>query len=110
MRMFLLAAAILCLPVSGCLAAKVVTVPVSLAGDAIEATGKGVLHVGGAAVRVTGDALDGPDEQVRLSLTYRQGTRTRTETRLIKAKHLERELDKAGRKGRLVDVLVEPAG
>lgn len=108
MRSLILAALALTLPLSGCLASKIVTVPVSLAGDALEATGKGVMYVGGATVRVTGDALDGPDEMVRLQMTYQKGGQRRTETREVKAKHVEREIKKMNKKGKVVDVSVEP--
>lgn len=108
MRSFILAALALTLPVSGCLASKIVTVPVSLAGDALEATAKGVVYVGGTAVRVTGDALDGPDEMVRLDVTYKKGKGTRTETREVKAKYVEREIKKMSKKGKVVDVEVSP--
>lgn len=69
MRMLILAAIALILPLSGCLASKIVTVPVALAGDALE----GAVNMGGYAVRVTGDALDGPDDMVRLEVTYKRG-------------------------------------
>jgi hypothetical protein len=85
-----------------------VTVPVGLAGDALEATAKGVVYVGGTAVRVTGDALDGPDEMVRLDVTYKKGKSTRTETREVKAKYVEREIKKMSKKGKVVDVEVSP--
>lgn len=109
MRLILIAACALILPVTGCMASKIVTVPVGLAGDALEATGKGVLYVGGTAVRVTGDALDGPDEMVRLEVTYKKGRGTRTETKTVKAKHIEREIEKMSKKGKVVDVEVSPA-
>lgn len=109
MRSMILAALALgALPLSGCLATKIVTVPVSLAGDALEATGKGVVMVGGTAVRVTGDALDGPDEMVRLTVTYKKGKGERTETREVKAKNVEREIKKMSKKGKVLDVEVEP--
>ncbi|KCZ97066.1 hypothetical protein HPO_16860 [Hyphomonas polymorpha PS728] len=108
MRLFILAALALTLPMTGCVATKIVTVPVSLAGDALEATAKGVVYVGGTAVRVTGDALDGPDEMVRLEVTYKKGKSTRTETREVKAKHVEREIKKMSKKGKVVDVEVSP--
>ncbi|MFN4225642.1 MAG: hypothetical protein ACK4HR_04935 [Hyphomonas sp.] len=108
MRRLILAALVCVLPLGGCLASKIVTVPAGLAGDALEATGKGALYVGGQAVRVTGDALDGPDERVRLEVTYRKGRTTRTETREIKAKHLEREISKISGKGQVIDVEVSP--
>ena len=104
MRSLILAALALSLPLSGCIATKIVTVPVSLAGDALEATSKGVIYVGGTAVGVTGDALDGPDEMVRLEMTYKKGKGTRTQTRQVKAKHVEREIEKMRRKGKVVDV------
>ena len=44
------------------------------------------------AVRVTGDALDGPDETVRLKVTYKKGKGTRTKERTVKAKYVEREI------------------
>lgn len=110
MRMLILAATALMLPLSGCLASKIVTVPVSLAGDALEATAKGVVHMGGYAVRVTGDALDGPDEMVRLEVTYKKGKGTRTETREVKAKYVEREIKEMSKKGKILDVEVSPLG
>ena len=91
---------------SGCVASKVVTVPVGLAVDAVGVAGKGVVWVGGTAVRVTGDALDGPDEMIRLDVTYKSGKHTR---KTIKKKYLERELKKLGKKGKIVDVEVSPA-
>lgn len=108
MLRFILVALALTLPMTGCVATKIVTVPVSLAGDALEATAKGVVYVGGTAVRVTGDALDGPDEMVRLEVTYKKGKGTRTETREVKAKHVEREIKKISKKGKVVDVEVSP--
>lgn len=108
MLRFILVALALTLPMTGCVATKIVTVPVSLAGDALEATAKGVVYVGGTAVRVTGDALDGPDEMVRLEVTYKKGKGTRTETREVKAKHVEREIKKMSKKGKVVDVEVSP--
>jgi len=108
MRSLILAALALTLPLTGCVATKIVTVPVSLAGDALEATAKGVVYVGGTAVRVTGDALDGPDEMVRLEVTYKKGKGTRTETREVKAKYVEREIKKMSKKGKVVDVEVSP--
>lgn len=110
MRIAAAALIALTLPLGGCLASKIVTVPVGLAGDALEATGKGVMYVGGTAVRVTGDALDGPDEMVRLEVTYKKGKKTRTETKTVKAKHVEREIEKMSKKGKVVDVEVSPAG
>lgn len=108
MRLLILAALALTLPLTGCVATKIVTVPVGLAGDALEATAKGVVYVGGTAVRVTGDALDGPDEMVRLDVTYKKGKSTRTETREVKAKYVEREIKKMSKKGKVVDVEVSP--
>ena len=90
----------------GCMAAKVVTVPVGLAADAVGAAGKGVVYVGGSAVRVTGDALDGPDEHVRLDATLSSGKHVR---KTVKKKNLERELKQIGKKGRIVDVEVSSA-
>lgn len=109
MRPFIIAAAALMLPLGGCLATKIVTVPAGLAVDAVQATGKGVMYVGGTAVRVTGDALDGPDEMVRLEVTYKKGKKTRTETKTVKAKYVEREIEKMSKKGKVVDVEVSPA-
>jgi hypothetical protein len=109
MRSILPALAALTLPLGGCMATKIVTVPVSVAGNALEATGKGVMYVGGTAVRVTGDALDGPDEMGRLEVTYKKGKKTRTETKTVKAKYVEREIEKMSKKGKVVDVDVSPA-
>ena len=90
-----------------CAATKVVTVPVGLAVDAVGVAGKGAVWVGGTAVRVTGDALDGPDEMIRLDVTYKNG---KHKQKTIKKKNLERELKKLGKKGKIVDVEVSPAG
>ncbi len=109
MRSILLALAALTLPLGGCMATKIVAVPVSVAGNALEATGRGVMYVGGTAVRVTGDALDGPDEMVRLEVTYKKGKKTRTEAKTVKAKYVEREIEKMSKKGKVVDVEVSPA-
>ncbi|MFN7178542.1 hypothetical protein [Hyphomonas sp.] len=106
MRMLILAALALTLPLGGCLASKIVTVPVGLAGAALE----GAVNMGGYAVRVTGDALDGPDEMVRLDITYKKGKGTRTETREVKAKYVEREIRKMSKKGKILDVEVSPIG
>ena len=104
LRPALLAGALITLP--ACMASKIVTVPVSVAGDVVEGTAKGAYAVGSGAVRVTGDALDGPDEHVRIDVTYRNGKHTR---KTIKKKYLERELKKLGKKGRIVDVDVSAA-
>jgi len=96
------------LPLSGCVATRIVTAPISLAGDALEATGKGVVMVGGTAVRVTGDALDGPDEMVRLTVTYKKGRGERSEERIVKAKHVEREIKKMSKEGKVIDIEVSP--
>jgi len=108
MRTAALSLAVFLLPLGGCLAAKIVTVPVGLAVDAVEATGKGVVYVGGTAVRVTGDALDGPDEMVRLTVTYKKGKGTRTKERVVKAKYVEREIKDMSKDGKVLDVTVEP--
>ena len=103
-RAIVLAPLLLATP--GCLAAKVVTVPVSIAGDVVEGAANATMFVGGTAVRVTGDALDGPDEMVDLKVTMKSG---KTVKKTIKAKNLERELKKIGKKGKIVDVEVSPA-
>jgi hypothetical protein len=108
MRPFILAATALTLPLTGCLATKIVTVPIGLAGDVLEGAGKGVLYVGGTAVLVTGDALDGPDEMVRLTVTYKKGKGTRTEERIVKAKYVEREVKDMSKDGKVLDVEVAP--
>ena len=109
MRSLILAAfALSLMPLTGCLATRTVTVPIGLAGDALEATGRGIVMVGGTAVRVTGDALDGPDEMVRLTVTYRKGKRERTEERVVKAKYVEREIKDMSRDGKVCDVEVSP--
>jgi hypothetical protein len=109
MRPLVLAALALTLPLTGCLATKIVTVPVGLAVDAVQLTGKSVVYVGGTAVRVTGDALDGPDEMVRLTVTYKKGNGTRTTEKVVKAKNVEREIKALSKKGKVLDVEVEPA-
>jgi hypothetical protein len=108
MRFAVPALASLMLPLTGCLASKIVTVPVGLAVDAAQATGKGVIYVGGTAVRVTGDALDGPDEMVRVTVTYKKGKGTRTQERIVKAKHVERETKDMSKDGKVLDVEVAP--
>ena len=102
-RVILIAGLIGTLP--ACVATKIVTVPVGLAVDAVGVAGKGVVYVGGMAVRVTGDALDGPDEMIRLDVTYKNGKHKK---KTIKKKNLERELKKLGKKGKIVDVEVSP--
>lgn len=109
MRFAILSLCVLLLPLSGCLATKIVTVPVSLAGDVLEGAGKGALYVGGTAVRVTGDALDGPDEMVRVTVTYKKGKGTRTKERTVKAKYVEREIKNMSKDGTVLDVEVSPA-
>ena len=109
MRFAVLSLAILTLPLTGCLATKIVTVPVGLAVDAVQLTGKSVVYVGGTAVRVTGDALNGPDEMVRLTVTYKKGDGTRTTEKVVKAKNVEREIKKLSKKGKVLDVEVESA-
>jgi hypothetical protein len=109
MRPALIAITALMLPLGGCLATKIVTVPVSLAGDVLEGAGKGALYVGGTAVRVTGDALDGPDEMVRITVTYQKGKGTRTKDRVVKAKYVEREIKDMSKDGKVLDVVVSPA-
>ncbi len=110
MRFALLSLAALTLPLTGCLATKIVTVPVGLAVNAVQLTGKSVVYVGGTAVRVTGDALDGPDEMVRLTVTYKKGNGTRTAEKVVKAKNVEREIKALSKKGKVLDVEVEQAG
>ena len=102
-RTILLAGALATLP--ACLATKVAMVPVGLAVGAAEVAGKGVILVGGTADRVTGDALDGPDERVNLDVTMKSGKHIR---KTIKKKNLERELKTLGKKGKIVDVEVSP--
>ncbi|MFN3911619.1 hypothetical protein [Hyphomonas sp.] len=109
MRFAVFCLAALIVPLTGCVAAKIVTVPVGLAGDVLEGAGKGALYVGGTAVRVTGDALDGPDEMVRLKVTYQKGKGTRTRERIVKAKYVEREIKDMSRDGKVLDVEVSPA-
>ena len=102
-RAILIAGLVATLP--ACVATKVVTVPVGMAVGAAKVAGKGVVYVGGTAVRVTGDALDGPDEMIRLDVTYKNGKHRK---KTIKKKNLERELKKLGKKGKIVDVEVSP--
>ena len=65
-RLVLIAGMLATLP--ACLATKIVTVPVSVAGDVVEGTAKGAYAVGSGVVHVTGDALDGPEEDVKLKV------------------------------------------
>jgi len=109
MRFAVLSLAVLTLPLTGCLATKIVTVPVGLAVDAVQLTGRSVVYVGGTAVRETGDALDGPDEMVRLTVTYKKGNGTRTAEKVVKAKNVEREIKALSKKGKVLDVEVEQA-
>ena len=102
-RAILIAGALAAMP--ACAATKIVTLPVGIALDAAGVAGKGLVYVGGTAVRVTGDALDGPDEHVRLDVTYQDGRHAHD---IVKKKNLERELKKFGKKGKIVDVEVSP--
>ncbi len=108
MRSLIIAATALMLPLGGCLATKIITVPAGLAVDAVQATGKGALYVGGTAVRVTGDALDGPDEMVRVTVTYKKGKGTRTKERTVKAKYVEREIKDMNKDGKVLGVEISP--
>ena len=110
MRLATLVLIVLALPLAGCLATKIVTVPVGLAGDVLEGAGKGALYVGATAVRVTGDALDGPDEMVLITVTYKKGKGTRTKDRVVKAKYVEREIKDMSKDGKVLGVVVSPAG
>ncbi len=101
--------ALMTLPLGGCLASRIVTVPVALAGDALEAAASGVILVGGTAVRVTGNALDGPDDMVELTVICREGARTRTRTARVPAKQVRRELPTLCKKGQIIDARVAPA-
>ncbi len=106
-RALFLAGVILLLP--ACLATKVVTAPVRVAGDVVEGTAKGVYYVGSTAVHVTGDALDGPEQKVRLKVKVKKsGGRTKTYTKKIENDDIERELKKLSKKGTIIDVQVEP--
>lgn len=109
MRLATLFLVIAALPLAGCLATKIVTVPVSLAGGVLEGAGKGAFYVGATAVRVTGDALDGPDEMVRITVTYRNGQATRTRDRVVKVRDVEREIGDMSKDGELLGVVVSPA-
>lgn len=108
MRNALFALCAMMLPLPGCLASKIVTVPAGLAVDAAQAAGKGVMFAGGTAVRVTGDALGGPDEMIRLTVTYKKGKGTRAEERIVKARHVEREIRDMSKDGKVLDVEVQP--
>ena len=90
------------LSLPACIATRIVTVPVGLAVDVVEVTGKSVVYVGGTAVRTTGDVLDGPDEKAKLHVTLHI-------RKTVKVKYLERELKKIEKKGRIVDVEVTTA-
>lgn len=98
------------LSLPACIATRIVTVPVGLAVDAVEVAGKGVVYVGGTAVRTTGDVLDGPDEMASLHVTLKtRSGRTKHIRKTVKVKYLERELKKIEKKGRIVDVEVTRA-
>ncbi|KCZ92697.1 hypothetical protein [Hyphomonas johnsonii] len=105
-RYLLVAPLLLATP--ACVATKIVTVPVGIAVGATKMAGKSVIYVGGTAVRVTGDALDGPDEKVKLDVTLKTRTgRTKHVRKTVKVKYLEREIKKIEKKGRIVDVEVK---
>jgi len=107
-KAFVLVPLFLSLP--ACIATKIVTLPVGLAVDAAELAGKGVVFVGGTAVRTTGDVLDGPDEMADLHVTLKtRSGRTKHIRKTVKVKYLERELKKIEKKGRIVDVEVTKA-
>ena len=108
LRLVLVAGLLACLP--ACLATKVVTVPVSVAGDVVEGTAKGAYAVGSGVVSATGDALDGPEPDVKLKVTVKKfGGGTKTYTRTVEADDIEKTLEKIGKKGTIIDVQVEPA-
>ncbi len=108
MRIAALAILALALPLGGCVAARIIAAPVDIAGDVVAGAGKGIFYVGGVAVRSTVDLVDGPDQRVKLTVKYRDGRRTRTTRKEIDSKDVERELKRIGKKGRIIDVEVEP--
>ena len=108
LRLVLVAGLLACLP--ACLATKVVTVPVSVAGDVVEGTAKGAYAVGSGVVNATGDALDGPEPDVKLKVKVKKfGGGTKTYTRTVESDDIEKTLEKIGKKGTIIDVQVEPA-
>ena len=61
-------------------------------------------------VHVTGDALDGPEEDVKLKVKVKKfGGGTKTYTRTVESDDIEKTLEKIGKKGTIIDVQVEPA-
>ena len=108
-RLVLIAGMLAALP--ACLATKIVTVPVSVAGDVVEGTAKGAYAVGSGVVHVTGDALDGSEEDVKLKVKVKKfGGGTKTYTRTVESDDIEKTLEKLGKKGTIIDVQVEEAG
>ena len=107
-RLVLVAGLLAALP--ACLATKVVTVPVGIAGDVVEGAAKGTYAVGSAAVSATGDALDGPEPDVKLKVKVKKfGGGTKTYTRTVESDDIEKTLEKLGKKGTIIDVQVEAA-
>jgi hypothetical protein len=100
---------VLATALSGCVAAIIITAPISLAGNVLEAGGQVVLYVGGQRVRVTGDIFDRSGQDVLISVIYQRGrNETRTEEKIIKARNLERAAQNMSRRGKGGNVAVEP--
>jgi hypothetical protein len=103
-RLVLIAGMLATLP--ACLATKIVTVPVGIAGDVVEGTAKGAYAVGSGVVHATGDALD----DVKLKVKVKKfGGGTKTYTRTVESDDIEKTLEKIGKKGTIIDVQVEAA-
>ena len=106
LRFALVAGMIATLP--ACLATKIVTVPVGVAGDVVEGTAKGAYKVGSGVVSATGDALDGPERDVKLTVKVKKFSGgTKTYTRTVESDDIEKTLEKLGKKGTIIDVRVD---
>lgn len=95
------------LPLSGYLATGIMTVPIGLAGDALRAAAKGVVMVGAAARRATGEAFYRRHKTVRFTVTCRKVQGERARERVVKAMYIEREINeisKMNRKCKLLDM------
>ncbi|MBI1253384.1 MAG: hypothetical protein GC196_03440 [Hyphomonas sp.] len=81
------------LPLSGYLATGIMTVPIGLAGDALGAAAKGVVMVGAAARRATGEAFSRRHKIVRFTVTCRKVQGERVRDRVVKAMYIKREIN-----------------
>ena len=64
--------------------------------------------VGSGVVSATGDALDGPERDVKLTVKVKKFSGgTKTYTRTVESDDIEKTLEKLGKKGTIIDVRVD---